>query len=73
MTLQISQLVPMFTMTQRPTFMALFPPVPRPNSLQPAFLSPPADLFVAHIVVLVLSCEERLSLRTCLSLSREEG
>ena len=73
MTLQISQLVPMFIMTWKFTFMALFSRNPRRISLQSIVLSPPAELFVARTVVLVLSCEEGLSLRTCLSLSREEG
>ena len=73
MTLQISQLAPIFTMTQKSTVMALFSRNPRRISSQPTVLSPPAELFVARTVVLVLSREEGLSLRTCLSLSREEG
>ena len=73
MTLQISQLAPMFTMTRKSTVMALFSRNPRRISSQPTVLSPPEELFVARTVVLVLSREERLSLRRCLSLSREEG
>ena len=73
MTLQISHLVPMSIMTQKFTFMALFSRNPRRISLQSIVLSPPAELFVARTIVPVLSREEGLSLRKCLTLSREEG